>query len=141
MRRGAALVLKSLVAGIAMPPCAGDAHADYRVCNKTHILANVALGVDSGEQFSTEGWWTLSPGECATVIANPLKYRYLYLYAMNIAGVAIVGGPVRMCIDDVKFKAIGAADCWRRGLKSVGFWEIDTRDASDWTTFLTDEGK
>jgi uncharacterized membrane protein len=117
------------------------AGADFRVCNKTHALINIAVGTDAGEAFKTEGWWVATPGSCATPIRGPLKSRFVYLYATDIDGVDLVTGTATMCIDRGKFTAFGADNCWRRGLQAVTFAEIDTLDSSDWTTFLTDPRK
>jgi len=114
------------------------ARADFRVCNKTHALINIAVGTDAGEVFKTEGWWVATPGSCATPIRGPLKSRYVYLYATDIDGVDLLAGTATMCIDRGKFTAYGVENCWRRGLQAVTFAEIDTLDSSDWTTFLTD---
>lgn len=117
------------------------AHADFRVCNKTHALINIAVGTDAGEVFRTEGWWVATPGSCATPIRGPLKSRFVYLYATDIDGVDLVTGTATLCIDRGKFTAFGADNCWRRGLQAVTFAEIDTLDSSDWTTFLSDPRK
>jgi uncharacterized membrane protein len=117
------------------------ARADFRVCNKTHALINIAVGTDAGEAFKTEGWWVATPGSCATPVRGPLKSRFVYLYATDIDGVDLVTGTATMCIDRGKFVAYGAENCWRRGLQAVTFAEIDTLDSSDWTTFLTDPRK
>jgi uncharacterized membrane protein len=117
------------------------ARADFRVCNKTHALINIAVGTDAGEVFKTEGWWVATPGSCATPVRGPLKSRFVYLYATDIDGVDLVAGTATMCIDRGKFVAYGAENCWRRGLQAVTFAEIDTLDSSDWMTFLTDPRK
>jgi uncharacterized membrane protein len=117
------------------------ARADFRVCNKTHALINIAVGTDAGEAFKTEGWWVATPGSCATPVRGTLKSRFVYLYATDIDGVDLVVGTATMCIDRGKFVAFGADNCWRRGLQAVTFAEIDTLDSTDWTTFLTDPRK
>ncbi len=115
--------------------------ADFRVCNKTRSLANLAVGMNAGDQFATEGWWTVTPGSCATLIRGPLKGRYVYLYATDIDGVDVLRGTVSMCVDRAKFKVFGVENCWRRGLQAVTFMEVDTRESPDWTTFLKEPGR
>ncbi len=125
------------------------ARADFRVCNKTHALINIAVGTDAGEAFKTEGWWVATPGSCATPIRGPLKSRFVYLYATDIDGVDLVTGTATMCIDRGKFVAYGADNCWRRGLQAVTFAEIDTLDfvrlddlpdrSAEVKSYLTDE--
>ena len=134
-RKGLPLAL-ALLAIVSTP-----ARADFRVCNKTHALINIAIGTDAGEAFKTEGWWVATPGSCATPVRGPLKSRFVYLYATDIDGVDLVTGTATMCIDRGKFVAYGAENCWRRGLQAVTFAEIDTLNSTDWTTFLTDPRK
>jgi len=117
------------------------ASADLRVCNKTKVLINVSVGANAGADFSTEGWWTVTPGSCATPLKGPLTGRFVYLYATDIDAADVLKGAVSMCVDRGKFKVFGVSDCWRRGLQAVNFTEIDTLGAPDWTTFLTDVGK
>jgi uncharacterized membrane protein len=125
----------------ALLAASGAAHADFRVCNGTRVLINLAVGANAGADFATEGWWTVTPGSCATPIRGALKSRYVYLYATDIDAADVLKGAVSMCVDRAKFKAFGIADCWRRGLQAVNFAEIDTLNSADWTTFLTDAGK
>jgi len=109
-----------------------------RVCNNTHTLINYAVGLNAGDRFATEGWWTMTPGSCSTPWHGPLPGRYVYLYAIDVNAVDLLPGRVSMCVDRAKFKALGVDDCWRRGLQAVNFAEIDTGGAAEWTTFLTD---
>ena len=93
------------------------AHADFRVCNRTRVLINLAVGTNAGDDFATEGWWTVTPGSCATPVHGPLRGRYVYLYATGIDGADVLKGTVSMCIDRGKFKVYGIENCWRRGLR------------------------
>lgn len=117
------------------------ARADFKVCNNTRTLINVAVGALAGADYATEGWWTVTPGSCATPIHGPLVGRYLYLYATGIDSVDLLKGTVSMCVDRGKFKAFGIENCWRRGLQAVTFAEIDTLNSPEWTTFFTDPGR
>src|SRR5947209_663229 len=126
----------ALLFGLALWP--GGARADMRVCNNTHMLLNYAIGVNAGERFATEGWWTVTPGSCSTPLRGPLPGRFVYLYAIDIDAVDALSGKVAMCVDRGKFRVLGIFDCWRRGLQAVNFAEIDTGGATDWTTFLSD---
>ncbi len=117
------------------------AKADWIVCNRSRVLVNLAVGYSIVDDFATEGWWTVTPGSCSTPIHGPLRGRYVYVYAKDISDADILKGSVSMCVDRGKFKIRGISDCWRRGLQAVNFVEIDTREATDWTTFLTDPAK
>jgi uncharacterized membrane protein len=119
----------------------GHATAALRVCNKTRYLLNFAVGYNAGSDFTTEGWWSVTPNTCATPIKGPLKGRFVYLYATDIDANDVLKGSVSMCVDRRKFQIFGIADCWRRGLQAVNFAEIDTLSSPDWTAFLNDAGK
>jgi uncharacterized membrane protein len=118
-----------------------SAWADFRVCNRTKYLLNVAVGYPAGQEFATEGWWSVTPNSCATPIKEPLAGRYIYLYATDVDAADVLAGSVSMCIGRRKFKIFGIVDCWRRGLLAVNFEEIDTLSSPDWTVFLNDAGK
>ena len=133
--------LRASIAFVLLAASHAPAAADFRVCNETRSLINLAVGTAAGEDFSTEGWWTVTPGSCATLVRGPLTGRYLYLYGTDINGADVLKGAVTMCIDRGKFKVFGIENCWRRGLQAVAFAEIDTQDSPDWTTFLTEPGR
>jgi len=130
------IALSLAAAALAFLCAVGDARASLRVCNRTKALINVAVGYVSRDDFATEGWWSVTPGACATPIRGDLPGRYVYLYGQDIDGVDVLKGTNSMCVDRRKFKAQGIADCWRRGLIAVNFAEIDTQGEKDWTTFL-----
>ena len=118
-----------------------SASAEFRVCNKTKYLLNVAVGYLAGADFATEGWWSVTPNSCATPIREALPGRYAYLYATDVDANDVLKGTVSMCVNRRGFKIFGIADCWRRGYQAVNFAEIDTLAAPDWTVFLSDVGK
>jgi uncharacterized membrane protein len=131
----AALAFVFFFAGVS------TASAEFRVCNRTKYLLNIAVGYGAGQEFATEGWWSVTPSACATPIREALTGRYIYLYATDVDAVDVLEGHVSMCISRRKFKVFGIADCWRRGLAAVNFDEIDTLSAPDWTVFLNDPNK
>jgi uncharacterized membrane protein len=133
--------ISALICLIGLAAASVPARADFRLCNKTRSLINLAVGMNAGDQFATEGWWAVTPGSCATLIRGPLTGRYVYLYATDIAGVDVLKGTVSMCIDRGKFRVYGVENCWRRGLQAVTFAEVDTLDSPDWTTFLKEPGR
>ena len=133
--------VRALTALVLLVASHAPAFADFRVCNKTRSLINLAIGTETDKDSATEGWWTVTPGSCATPIRGPLTGRYVYLYATDIDGADVLKGAVSMCIDRGQFKVTGIKNCWRRGLQAVTFAEIDTLDSPDWTTFLTEPDK
>ena len=133
--------LRASIALLLLFASHAPALADFRVCNKTRSLINLAIGTNAGDEFATEGWWVVTPGSCSTLVRGALTGRYVYLYATDIEGDDVLKGAVSMCIDRGKFRAYGVENCWRRGLQAVTFAEIDTLDSPDWTTFLKEPGR
>jgi uncharacterized membrane protein len=117
------------------------ASAEFRVCNKTKYLVNVAVGYQGDRDFQTEGWWSVTAASCISPIKGALKNRFIYLYATDIDSNEIMQGTVSMCIDKRRFLITGITDCWRRGLLAVNFVEIDTLSAPSWTTILGEPGR
>ena len=136
--------LRNLAAALALVLALAEscpASAEFRVCNRTKYLLNIAIGYGAGPEFATEGWWSVTPNSCARPIKDTLAGRYVYLYATDVDGADVLTGSVSMCIGRRKFKIFGIADCWRRGLAAVNFAEIDTLSSPDWTVFLNDAGR
>lgn len=129
----AALIGAALVSMVAVD----RARAEFTVCNQTLDVVNLAVGqkVDNADQ--TDGWWTIGANQCVNVIREELTNRYIYLYATDVFGHAILGGSVEMCIDRRRFSIRGIDECWQRGHIAARFVEVDTLEQVRWTYFLT----
>ncbi|WP_181169884.1 DUF1036 domain-containing protein [Mesorhizobium sp. B2-3-13] len=115
----------------------GTARAEFTVCNQTLDVVNLAVGqkVDSADQ--TDGWWTIGANQCVNVIREELTNRYIYLYATDVFGHAILNGSAEMCVDRRRFSIRGIEECWPRGHIAARFVEVDTLEQVRWTYFLT----
>ncbi|WP_442920990.1 DUF1036 domain-containing protein [Mesorhizobium sp. Cs1299R1N3] len=113
------------------------AHAEFTVCNQTLDVVNLAVGqkVDNADQ--TDGWWTIGANQCVNVIREELTNRYIYLYATDVFGHAILNGSTEMCVDRRRFSIRGIEECWPRGHIAARFVEVDTLEQVRWTYFLT----
>lgn len=126
------------------------AQAEFKVCNQTLNLYNVAIGIekpnlaighDNKPIFYTEGWWTVPANACVSLVKEDLISRYVYLYATNIYGDDSLSGGRKLCIGSKKFLIAHPPPealwkCWERGYQKVGFKEVDTGSASSWTIFI-----
>lgn len=116
---------------------AGPALAGFKVCNKTALPVRAAIGRFDGTRWSSQGWWTVGPGNCAELLTGPLQARYYYFYASD-GGAGTWEGKTHFCVAPAKsFKAAGRGDCARRGFDSRGFLEVDTGRNPDWTQNLS----
>ncbi len=127
-----------LVAG-ALPAAlmAGSARAEFTVCNQTLDVVNLAVGQDVDGTFQTDGWWTIGANHCVDVLHEELSNRYVYVYATDVFGHAILEGSTGMCVEKRRFTIRGIDDCWQRGHILARFLEVDTLEQIRWTFFLT----
>ena len=59
---------------------AGKADAALRMCNKLTAPVSVAVGyLDGKKGWTAQGWWTVAPGECPTLVESRLSGSYAYL--------------------------------------------------------------
>lgn len=133
--RPCALILGAALAGTALP-----AHAAFIVCNRSFDVVNVAIGRESGNEFRTDGWWTIGTNQCARVIKGTLENRYVYIYATDVFGKPLLEGHTEMCVGPKKFSIMGIGNCWQRGTIAAPFLEVDTQSAENWTFFLRQPG-
>ncbi|MER9999121.1 DUF1036 domain-containing protein [Mesorhizobium sp. M0051] len=114
-----------------------EARAEFTVCNQTLDVVNLAVGqkVDNADQ--TDGWWTIGANQCVNVIREKLTNRYIYIYATDVFGHAILTGSTEMCIEPRRFSIRGIDECWQRGHIAAQFLEVDTLEQVRWTFFLT----
>lgn len=117
----------------------GSAQAQWDVCNETGHEIVVAIGYKQDGEWISEGWWKVeSGGSCATVIAEPLWTRYLYLRAEHAIGGAWED-EYFFCTSPNAFTIHGDQNCEGRGYEREGFVEVDTgTSATSWRTNLTD---
>ena len=111
--------------------------AQFAVCNQSFYVVNIAIGREIQGDFQTEGWWTIGPNQCANVVKDELKSRYIYIYAQDVFGQPILRGTTQMCISSRKFLLRGITECWSRGNVAAGFIEVYTQETPRWTLFLS----
>lgn len=120
----------------------GTAQAGMSFCNRTKgpleaAFAYRAEDQDGIEQWVSEGWWRIEPGQCARVYNDPLDRRFYFYYAHAVgtpSGVTPTewSGKHKFCTKAKAFRAIGDDDCAGRGFETLSFRKIDigakTRD-------------
>lgn len=113
------------------------ARAEMRLCNQSYDVLNVAIGAPDGEDFVTRGWWRVAPNQCAVLEREPLQSRYYYIFATDVFGKEVLAGAIPMCVAPRRFEISGQRDCLLRGFLDARFLEVDTRERSDWTVFVS----
>ncbi len=103
----------------------GPAESGLHLCNRTDVDRNVAIGYSKDDMWTSEGWWTLEPGQCATPIEGVLTQRYYYFRAED-PGEFYEGEGYTFCAVDDAFTIVGDENCEDRGYETLSFSEIDT---------------
>ena len=116
------LLLALIAALVPMAP----AWAGLSVCDKTKHPAKVALARFDGHQWTSEGWWTVTPGKCVEVRPGTLDARYYYLYATD-GDAGVWDGGTSFCVAaSEKFSIPGQGNCAARGYDRKRFFRVDT---------------
>lgn len=121
--------------GMASAP----ARADLKLCNNSPGVVHIAVGYKDKEGWASDGWWTVNPNACSSILKGALIARYYYIYAVDDKKIAAWPGKALMCIQEKVFTIRGMEKCQERGYLQKGFFEVDTGDKPDWTVSLSGE--
>jgi uncharacterized membrane protein len=106
-------------------------------CNRTQAPLEAAVAYrgetpDDGEDWISEGWWQIEPGQCSRVYGKNLEERFYFYYAMSLAPVTADHDPLvwsgdkyKFCTDTKAFRIIGDGQCEERNYQTKGFQQID----------------
>jgi|GEM_PF-1826759 len=106
-------------------PTTGEAASNLRICNGAGAKRYLAIGYSQNDQWVSEGWWNLDPGECATPVSGDLTQRYYY-YRAEDTNEYFQGNGYMFCTVDEAFTIYGDENCQARGYEEHPFSEIDT---------------
>jgi len=124
-----------MVAGMVLVLLPGTAAAQLHMCNETPELRSFAIGYKDGADWTSEGWWSVAPGECKTVRGQALRHAYFYYRAT--ADGAFKGQGYKFCTSPDPFTIVGDSDCESRGYARDDFSQIEIGTASEFTFTLT----
>ena len=138
---------RSFVFGVAFIGCvlaAGMAQAQtgFRLCNLTSHPVEVAKALNTSPSGSatrtiiSEGWYKFAKGECATLWAGKLKYRYYLLFAQAKEVNREWKGTIPICVSRQPF-TIKSDTCGAEHYRRM-FFQVDTGDNEGWTQNLRD---
>lgn len=132
----ASLLAAAIVLAGAPVLMASDANAGLHFCNRTGEVQSVAVGYEQNGQWVSEGWWNISPGNCATTLNYDLPNVYYY-FRVKSNGRAWTDEGYYFCTATQAFTIYGDTNCERRGYYRRGFREVNVGDARDHTVNLT----
>ena len=115
----------------------GPTNSGLHICNRTDVDRNVAVGYTRNDVWTSEGWWTLEPGQCANPIDGNLTQRYYYVRAED-PDEYFDGEGYTFCAVDDAFTIVGDENCEDRGYETLSFSEIDTGPEAPGYVFVLD---
>lgn len=116
---------------------ASPALAWYDICNKTPNRVRVAVGYIGSNGYVSEGWWTIQPYDCKTVIGDGEAddTNQYWFYAKDLDDGGAWDGDSQFCTSSRRFTIVGK-NCSDRGYDWTGFRRVNT-SGGDHTTNLT----
>lgn len=148
-------VIKKFRARMKLPANAGDdalidaleteamktaTPAGYSICNDSSSAVWAALGLQSGNNRTSRGWWKVMPGTCARAITDPLSAGKIFIHAEGHGDHHLVSGPTNFCVTNITFEVSGAGDCKKRGLTETGFVATDTKGHAGYVVHISQNG-
>ncbi len=137
-RRWWTLPLAAVACFVFITTLATPALADLKLCNMTSSRIGVAIGYKDQQGWVSEGWWNVGPQSCEVLLKGALIARFYYVHAVDYDRGGEWSGTDFMCSDDKAFTIRGVTDCEQRGYRRLGFFEVDTKEETDWTIRMTD---
>jgi len=116
------------------------APAGYAVCNSTDTAIWAAIGIKTGKDWVSRGWWKVPPTTCATTITEPLKTDHVYLLADLPGKKPLLSGPNIFCVTDIAFEISGKANCKQRGMRNAGFAQTNTKGKDGYVARIGPKG-
>ena len=104
------------------------AAAETRLCNRTSLVTEAAIGVFANNAAATRGWFRLDPGQCRAILTTAEPSGRLFLHTRAVtepAGADLAGaGSLRLCVGDGDFLVAAALACRQPGTRLAGFTEM-----------------
>jgi uncharacterized membrane protein len=130
--------MRFVLAALFVFACTGPALANLSICNRASHPARIALGRFNGTDWMSEGWWNVKAGKCQPLITGALKARFYYLYAADGSSGGWPGSHDFCVGNGESFQVFGRDNCAGRGFDRKSFYEIDTEQRSDFTSYISD---
>ena len=122
------LIGTTVAAVLAAAALAAPARAETRLCNRTSVVTEAAIGVVVGETAATRGWFRLDPGQCRAILQTSDAPGRLFLHTRPVGeGLeASLGQPEQMslCIGEGDFLVPAAQSCRQPNTRLAGFAEV-----------------
>lgn len=103
------------------------ASAETRLCNRTSVVTEAAIGLIVENAAATRGWFRLDPGQCRAILQTAEMAGRLYLHTRPLGEPAATLGQaaeISLCVGEGDFLVPGARACTRPGTQLAAFTEV-----------------
>jgi serine/threonine-protein kinase len=114
-------------------PVPNSSEAGFKICNKTDrtLYSAIAYRNTTSQTWSSEGWWTIKAGACATPIQPALTNRYYYVHGRSDDKKIVWDGDHKFYVTSEAFTITDAEKDPGNGYQE-GFFEVDVGDHKSW---------
>jgi uncharacterized membrane protein len=132
-----------LFAGLSLGALSLPAYsAGQEVCNETSFIIYSAIAFPEQGSLISEGWSRLRPGECRTVLPDPIPKGDIFVFGRSSdahrGGIRKWTGATSICVDQENFSVTALANCETLGLESHNFRIIDNSSSTNTKTTFTE---
>jgi uncharacterized membrane protein len=110
---GPALVAVAIVWPGHVRAQAAKAEQGFEICNRTKFTVVYSKALNDRDEakgpprVTSEGWFTLTPGQCEVAYPGKLQHRYYLIYAEARGSNRKWAGGTRICVEVRDFKLTG----------------------------------
>lgn len=144
MRLRLATIVLLLLGGALFPGAwTTQSHAEYRACNETSYILEMAVASLSELGAISQGWFRIAPGDCHEVLRSDLPDElelFAFARSADIYGAQGITyhGDTPFCIATEDFLIEGVGLCQMRDYQHARFASIDFK-GGEWTTYFSEE--
>jgi len=108
-----------------------DSKLGFFYCNKTASEVWSAIAFPKQDNYVSQGWWRLEPGQCTKILKGKLTHDHYYVYGViggegsNEAEQILSGGNKVFCINDVLFEVTNGSGCSEQDLSEGMFKKVE----------------
>ncbi|MBL4617280.1 MAG: DUF1036 domain-containing protein [Robiginitomaculum sp.] len=109
--------------------------AGQEICNETSFIIYSAVAFTEQDSLISEGWIRLRPGECRTVLPEPIPKGDIFVFGRSSdahrGGIRKWTGSTSICVDQENFSVTALANCETLGLEKRNFRIVNNSPSAE----------
>ncbi|HZP75625.1 MAG TPA: DUF1036 domain-containing protein [Pseudolabrys sp.] len=130
-------MIRLAAAALVLATLTSPARADLQLCNRMSYVVEAAVGLETGGNVTTRGWFRVDPGQCRSVIQGAYSADMVYLHARTPSiygpGPLPQSGAADLCVSQRDFTIAAARTC-RGGQRAVPFAAVKPTESDKGAT-------